>query len=89
MEQLLLKKESKIKTRQIIYNKNCIENINLVENNSVDLIVCDGPYNSTEHFWDKIKNIQEYNLNLIRIFTPKLKKVDVFIYLVKVIVLTL
>ncbi len=41
---------------------------------SVDLIVCDGPYGVTRHPWDQIPNIQKYNLDLIRRFAPKLKK---------------
>ena len=44
-----------------------------VEDASVDLIVCDGPYGVTENSWDKIASIQEFNLNLIERFTPKLK----------------
>lgn len=67
-------KDNHTKITPIIYNKDCIQNINLVKDNSIDLIICDGPYNSTEHSWDKINNIQEYNLHLIQIFTPKLKQ---------------
>lgn len=44
-----------------------------VEDTSVDLIVCDGPYGVTENWWDKIASIQEFNLNLIERLTPKLK----------------
>ena len=62
------------KISQTLYHKNCIKNVGLIKDNSIDLIICDGPYNSTQHSWDKINNIQEYNLNLIKIFTPKLKK---------------
>ena len=40
---------------------------------SIDLIVCDGPYGVTENSWDRISSIQEFNLNLIKRFTPKLK----------------
>ena len=41
--------------------------------NSVDLIVCDGPYGVTANEWDKISNIQEFNLNLIKEFSRILK----------------
>ena len=41
---------------------------------SVDLIVCDGPYGVTRHPWDQIPDIQTYNLDLIRQFAPKLKE---------------
>ena len=44
-----------------------------VEDASVDLIVCDGPYGVTENPWDEIFAIQEFNFNLIEKFTPKLK----------------
>lgn len=45
----------------------------LIDDDSIDLIVCDGPYGVTTNRWDRIGNIQEYNLNLIRIFSGKLK----------------
>jgi DNA modification methylase len=41
--------------------------------NSVDLIIADGPYAVTNQPWDQIKSIQEYNLNLIRLFSRVLK----------------
>ena len=44
-----------------------------IEDASVDLIVCDGPYGVTENAWDEIPSIQEFNLTLIESFTPKLK----------------
>ena len=44
-----------------------------VDDESVDLIVCDGPYGTTQNEWDKIPSIQEFNLELIERFTPKLK----------------
>lgn len=40
----------------------------------VDLIVCDGPYGVTANEWDKVNDIQNYNLNLIKIFSEKLKE---------------
>ncbi|NCQ17633.1 MAG: site-specific DNA-methyltransferase [Ignavibacteria bacterium] len=54
--------------------------IKKVGGNSVDLIVCDGPYGVTTNEWDKVTNqsnsktgIQEFNLNLIKIFSRVLK----------------
>ena len=47
--------------------------LNAVGDASIDLIVCDGPYGVTENAWDQISSIQEFNLNLIERFTPKLK----------------
>lgn len=52
---------------------NSLDLINEIKNESLDLIVCDGPYGVTPFMWDKVGSIQEYNLNLIKIFTPKLK----------------
>lgn len=49
------------------------ELINDVAPNSVDLIVCDGPYGVTDNEWDKIGDIQSYNLGLIRMFSRVLK----------------
>lgn len=49
------------------------ELIQKVEDESVDLIVCDGPYGVTQNGWDKIPSIQEFNLDLIKRFSAKLK----------------
>ena len=43
------------------------------EANSFDLIICDGPYGVTANDWDRVGNIQGFNLNLIKIFSQKLK----------------
>jgi len=56
-----------------IYQGNTFDLIEKIENNSIDLIVCDGPYGVTMNDWDKIKSIQEYNLELIKIFSRVLK----------------
>lgn len=48
--------------------------INHVADGTVDLIVCDGPYGVTQNLWDKISCIQEYNLELIKVFSKKLKE---------------
>lgn len=45
-----------------------------LEDSSIDLIVCDGPYGVTQNAWDRIPNIQEFNLNLIRKFSRVLKE---------------
>lgn len=54
----------------------CGDSFNLLEevqDASIDLIVCDGPYGVTNESWDKISSIQEFNLELIKNFAPKLK----------------
>src|SRR6266446_6344757 len=56
-----------------IYQADAFEMLPKVDNGSVDLIICDGPYGVTTNEWDRISSIQEFNLKLIRIFAAKLK----------------
>lgn len=56
-----------------IHRGDTLELLKEIEDNSIDLIVCDGPYGTTSNEWDRIGCIQEYNLNLIRRFALKLK----------------
>lgn len=56
-----------------IFNGDCFDLIQDVPDSSIDLIVCDGPYGVTGNDWDKVGSIQEFNLNLIKTFAPKLK----------------
>lgn len=44
-----------------------------IDDGTVDLVVCDGPFGVTRNKWDRISNIQEFNLRLISIFADKLK----------------
>ena len=59
--------------RNVIHLGDAPQLINEVEDESIDMIVCDGPYGVTENEWDRIPNIQEYNLDLIKRFSAKLK----------------
>ena len=43
-----------------------------VEDESINLIICDGPYGVTTNEWDRLSSIQEINLELIKIFSQKL-----------------
>lgn len=56
-----------------IYQGDTFDLIHQVKDSSIDLIVCDGPYGVTMNEWDRISNIQEFNLNLIKLFSMKLK----------------
>ncbi len=56
-----------------IHQGDSLNLLNQIDNNTIDLIICDGPYGVTANDWDNISNIQEYNLELIRIFSNKLK----------------
>ncbi len=58
-----------------IYNGNYFNLIDAIPDDSINLIVCDGPYGATTHDWDKMPNgIQAFNLNLIDKFSTKLKQ---------------
>ncbi|MDH4262186.1 MAG: site-specific DNA-methyltransferase [Spirochaetia bacterium] len=56
-----------------IVHANMLEFTETLPENSIDLIIADGPYAVTNQYWDKIKSIQTYNLNLIKIFGKILK----------------
>ena len=52
---------------------NSMSFMNELPKDSFDLIICDGPYGVTTHDWDKVENIQQYNLNLLQKFSLILK----------------
>lgn len=56
-----------------IYHGDTFELIKSVKDNSIDLIVCDGPYGVTDYDWDKVSDIQTFNLELLKIFSRVLK----------------
>ncbi len=56
-----------------IYNADTFDLLPKIDDNSIDLVLCDGPYGVTTNPWDRISNIQEFNLELIRLFAQKLK----------------
>lgn len=55
-----------------IYQADAFEMFPKIDDGSVDLIICDGPYGVTGNDWDRIGSIQEYNLQLLQIFSSKL-----------------
>ena len=57
-----------------IYHADAFDLFPRIDDASVDLVVCDGPYGVTGNDWDRIADIQEFNLNLIRIFSAKLRE---------------
>ena len=57
-----------------IYNGDAFELLDSVPEASVDLVICDGPYGITPNKWDRVANIQQFNLDLIRRFSSKLKE---------------
>ena len=56
-----------------IYHGDAFDLLPQVEGGAVDLIVCDGPFGVTNNDWDRVGSVQEFNLELIRIFSDKLK----------------
>lgn len=52
---------------------NTFDLIKDIDNESVDLIICDGPYGVTTFAWDNIPSIQQFNLNLLKLFSRVLK----------------
>lgn len=57
-----------------VHQGDCFELIKELDDESIDLIVCDGPFGVTQKGWDKIDDIQHYNLNVIKLFSRVLKK---------------
>ena len=56
-----------------VYHGDAFELLPRVGDGSVDLVVCDGPYGVTGNGWDRVGAVQEFNLELIRIFAAKMK----------------
>ena len=56
-----------------IYHADAFAMFSDIDDESIDLVICDGPYGVTTNEWDRIGNIQEFNLKLITIFAAKLK----------------
>lgn len=56
-----------------IHHADAFEVLPRIDDASIDLVICDGPYGVTTKHWDRISNIQEFNLKLISIFAAKLK----------------
>ena len=59
--------------RNRIHCGNFFDLIGDVEDGSVDLVICDGPFGVTRNDWDRIASIQQFNLELIKQFSVKLK----------------
>jgi DNA modification methylase len=59
--------------RNVLSLSDTFEFTGRISNESVDLIICDGPYAVTSQEWDKVGSIQKYNLELLRNFSRILK----------------
>ena len=56
-----------------IYLEDCFSFSEALPDQSINLIIADGPYAVTTHQWDRVKSIQEYNLQLIKMASRILK----------------
>ena len=56
-----------------IYRGDAFELLPQIDDESVDLIICDGPYGVTANQWDRVDSIQQFNLELIKLFAGKMK----------------
>ena len=56
-----------------IYATDTITFVDNIPSESIDLIICDGPYGITNYKWDKVGTIQEFNLLLLEKFSRILK----------------
>lgn len=59
--------------KNVIHCGDVFNLLNKIEDASIDLIICDGPYGVTQNDWDRIASIQKFNLDLIQRFSAKLK----------------
>jgi len=57
-----------------IYNADAFDILPEIDDESIDLVISDGPYGRTPNEWDRVGNIQEFNLRLIRQLAPKMKE---------------
>jgi site-specific DNA-methyltransferase (adenine-specific) len=53
-----------------IYYNDCIQILPYIDNESINMILCDLPYNQTKHNWDKLIAIEELWRQYIRIIKP-------------------
>lgn len=56
-----------------LYHADAFEMFPQIDDGTIDLVICDGPYGVTTNKWDRFSNIQEFNLKLISIISAKLK----------------
>ena len=56
-----------------IYHGDAFEIFSQIDDDSIDLVICDGPYGVTTNTWDLVQDIQEFNLELIKILADKMK----------------
>jgi len=60
--------------RNVIHCGDAQQLIQAVPDESIDLVICDGPYGVSNNSWDHIGNVQGFNLLLIKRLSRKLKR---------------
>lgn len=73
MAEEIKRKGRRITMKEGIVLGNTFDLIKDIDDESVDLIICDGPYGVTTFEWDNIASIQQFNLNLLKLFSRILK----------------
>ncbi len=72
-----MKEQHAVKQRlleiDVIHHADFFDLHDRIADDSIDLVVCDGPYAVTDNRWDRIDDIQNFNLDLIKIFSRKMK----------------
>jgi len=69
-----MNKEIKYEKNNIkIYNGDCLEKLNDIDNKSVQLICIDPPYNIGKDSWDNVENYIPFMINVIKKLETKLK----------------
>jgi len=61
-------------THNRIYQGDTFDLLKQIDDESIHLVICDGPYGVTSNEWDRIGGVQDLNLRLISIFSAKLKE---------------
>jgi len=56
-----------------IHHIDFFEFVKSIPDESIDLVICDGPYGVTTAEWDDVKDIQQFNLRLVKTFSKLLK----------------
>ena len=56
-----------------VYHADAFNLFPQIDDDSLDLIICDGPYGITTNKWDSVGDIQAFNLELIKVFATKMK----------------
>ncbi len=63
-----------------IYKEDCLLGMEKIEDSSIDLILCDLPYGTTQNKWDSIIPLENYIIQTIKNKEVKLNQKEYFLY---------